>query len=293
MPVVSIDDAGEASFIVMSEVMKDYYSSPTYRLVVTVRRPDGTYGEPEELSTGGDAESAEVAAGPKGEAVVAWAEGDFEDATLFTSVRGADGSFSEPTVVATGTQGIVLVGMDDAGNAIAAWLAHLGDTYQVYAAHRPPQGSFGLPQPISGPGLRQGAFPRLAVGGPGNAIVAWQGATNRVEAAVFDVAPPLVPEFDASTPATTVGGSAASRRLSFRWQVSEQSRVTIELRRRGQVVRRVRREAAPGENALVVRRRRLRKGRYKAILHATDRLGHQSEPRADRFRLRRRLKERH
>jgi hypothetical protein len=294
-PKVSIDDAGAALFAIKS-VEPRAMQEPATHAVVTVRHPDGTFTEPRTISTTDQASDPTIAAGPSGEAVIAWAEGEYENANLLVSVRRPDGSFAEPVTLAAGGLRRIepQIGMDAVGNAIVTWGAGNSDGWGIYAAHRPPSGAFGPSQAISGPNAGE-SYPRLAVGGPGNAVVSWDGNPDgqgpRVEAAVFDVAPPLVPEFDVVAPARPAVATAArsrrrARRIRFHWYVTEESQVAIKLRRHGRTVRTVKANAAPGVNKLKVRRRKLRRGRYRAVLRATDRLGHESKPQRARFKLR-------
>jgi hypothetical protein len=257
---------------------------PNSRVVVVVRQPDGEYLEPQTLSTSNTTSYPRIAAGPAGEAIVAWIQGPVNDASLRISVRGPDGEFSPPETVADG--GLSRwddpqIGMDDAGNAIAAWIEMGGDGRpRVYAAHRPPHGSFGEPRALSTLRDYQGVQnARLWVGGPGNAIVTWSRTSDDpydtdVEAAVFDVDRPSVPEFDVE-PET----------LTFRWKVSEQTKATIRLWRGERKMKTVEARARAGVNRRRVRRGALPSGRYLAVLRAKDGLGHRSKRRHARFTL--------
>jgi hypothetical protein len=307
-PSVSIDDAGEVLFAFNADEATDGQVDGKGGLFVTVRHPDGTFSEPQTLSTKVNPGGAKIAAGPSGEAVVVWTEGEEPGASLLGSVRRPDGSFSDPVTLARNvalTGEAPEVGMDAAGNAITTWAIHEELTAQIFAAHRPPLGEFGAAQSISAPSVPQGEgdapLPELTVGGPGNAIVTWYASTDAdwdywLEAGVFDIAPPLVPEFEIVPGATPDAAPASTKRkrgvikrkrsVTFRWQVSEHSDVRIKLRRRGRMVRMLRTRAVPGDNALKLRTRRMKRGRYKAILQARDRLRNRSKPRTARFKLR-------
>jgi hypothetical protein len=102
-----------------------------------------------------------------------------------------------------------------------------------------------------------------------------------------DVQPPVTPK-DAAPSLTAFKAAkrrvVRGRRTSFRFKVSEASRVRITLRRRGHAVRTLKRRAHAGPNKLAWRAS-LKPGRYVAVARATDSAGQRSPQRRVRVTL--------
>ena len=288
---VAVDQAGGA-VLAAEEGLGDTDAAPQARVVVATRPPGGSFAVAEPVSDPqpGRAPAPAVAAGPSGDALVAWTQMPEYGAAccgrLFVSERLADGRFGPATLLAAEVANTQpALGMDRAGNAILAWISRDGSGWRIFAAHRPPGQRFSSAHDLSGPidiPARQLASPSLAVGGPGNAVVAWQAGADvqrvALSAAIFDVAPPIVSELH-------VAHQAPARVTSLTWEVSERTTVTISIRRRGTEVRRRSLVTNAGVHRVSVRSRGLRAGVHVAFVTAEDRLGHQSMPQQVRFRV--------
>jgi hypothetical protein len=100
---------------------------------------------------------------------------------IYQAVRPPGQPFdpAEP-LSATGVPSGVQVGVDSAGNAVAAWHRSSGGQPQVEASSRPAGGEFGSVQTVGPP---SSAYPAVDFGGDGSAIIMWQTSTNGIQAA--------------------------------------------------------------------------------------------------------------
>jgi hypothetical protein len=131
-PSVSLDDAGNT---VVAWDQPD--ADATRRVHAATRAPGGTFSDPVLLSADGEEATApSLAAGAAGQAVVVWARGTGGTTRNAQAVvRGPTGGFSDViTLSADGTNVIdPVVGMDDAGNTFAVWMA-VGDAPRAQGA---------------------------------------------------------------------------------------------------------------------------------------------------------------
>src|SRR6185295_13620182 len=98
-----------------------------------------------------------------------------------------DGSFGLPVQISpVGVESYYpQVAVDKRGDAVAVWESYYPNTYSIYAAIRPKDGSFGAATPISD--LYQNTHsPQVAFDSRGNAVAVWMlydGANYRIETA--------------------------------------------------------------------------------------------------------------
>jgi hypothetical protein len=107
------------------------------------------------------------------DAIVLFQVLDQSNRRLLASTRTGGGAFGPlRAVTPPGFSSAQLVGVDDAGGAVAVWNgAHPSTTGTIVAAVKPPGGRFGPPDRLSeGTGADE---PRLAVNGRGDAIALW------------------------------------------------------------------------------------------------------------------------
>jgi hypothetical protein len=190
------------------------------------RKPGAGFSSLESLSAlGRNAQTPEVAVGPGGAAVVAWARetagapaGPYE---IQAVTRSAGGSFSPVADLSGGTPGgpsaAPQVAMDAAGDAVVVW-RRLDATglSRVEGAIRPAGGAFSRPTELSAPqsyAIHQAA----AIDGGGDAVAVWTAfvpgsSSSRIQAAVYDA---TAPRLDAvSIPASGVAGVPVSFSVS-------------------------------------------------------------------------------
>ena len=132
------------------------------------------------LSSSTEAGIAQVAANASGAAVALWPEPQ-QGALLLKASRylGADTGWSAPETVATVT-GLnttvgVQIGLDDAGNAIAAWDVGAGPVVSRRAASG---GSWNVAQPLASAGCAGGLAQKLAVSANGDAMLLWRRSSG-------------------------------------------------------------------------------------------------------------------
>jgi len=130
------------------------------------------------LSSSLDVGVAQVAANASGVAMALWPEPQ-QGALVLKASRylGADTGWSAPETVASVT-GLnttvgVQIGLDDAGNAIAAWDVGAGPVVSRRAASG---GSWSAAQPLASAGCAGGLAQKIAVSPNGNATLLWQRA---------------------------------------------------------------------------------------------------------------------
>jgi hypothetical protein len=145
------------------------------------------FGAPRLLGRAGDDPEPSLASSATGWSAVAWdAEGDVE-----VAVRAPHGAFSQPITVA-GAQAVggAKVGIDDAGTATVVW-SELGTSLPFTSPIRSVTVSLGgaVSAPLTlGADAAAGGPLFVAVGGRGDAVVAWSGyaggAHSRTHAAL-------------------------------------------------------------------------------------------------------------
>jgi hypothetical protein len=110
-----------------------------------------------------------------------------------------------------------------------------------------------------------------------------------------DTQPPLITRFRTTRKAFAVGRArtavaAFARGTRFRYTLSEDAKVTVKIvRRNGRRAGRLERTAKKGANRIAfsgrIGRRALKRGRYRAVIVATDAAGNRSAPRRVKFRV--------
>ena len=149
-------------------------------------------------------------------------------------------------------------------------------------------GPFELPSPVSPPPPPAGGGNPSPSGGGGTAP-AGPAADSR------DTQPPLITGFRTTRKAFAVGRArtavaAGARGTRFRYTLSETAKVTVRIKRRnGRSAGKLVRTAKKGANRLKfsgrIGRRALKRGRYLAVITATDAAGNRSAPRRVKFRV--------
>jgi hypothetical protein len=148
-------------------------------VLVAERRESGGFGEPIELGTteeGYGQPGTAVAADARGDAVVLFTRGSWNDQQLWSARRTRDGVWHEPQPVGEPTGEAVWrlhAGMSETGEAVFAWLSwDSGHDTSAWTAIEPPDGPATDVRRMHAPGNRS-TMPSLAVDALGNAIVAW------------------------------------------------------------------------------------------------------------------------
>ena len=172
-----------------------------FRVEASARPPGGTFGVPQLLSAAGeDALEQQVAIDPQGNAVAIWLRSDGANDRVEAASRPPGGFFGVPQLLSAPGQDASepQVALDAQGNAVAVWRRFDGASFRVEAATRAPGGFFGASQLLSVSAPGQNAFePQVALDPQGNALAIWgrsDGANNRIQAAPYDAAGPLLRE---------------------------------------------------------------------------------------------------
>jgi hypothetical protein len=148
-------------------------------VLVAERLGDGAFGEPSELATteeGYGQPGTAVAANARGDAVVLFTRGSWNDQQLWSARRTPDGVWHEPQPVGDPTGEAVWrlhAGMSETGEAVFAWLSWDPDrSTSAWTAIEPLDGPPAGVTRMQVPG-HSSTMPSLAVDRLGNAIVAW------------------------------------------------------------------------------------------------------------------------
>ena len=148
-----------------------------------VRVVDGVAQAPFTIATGGAMHSVRVAAGPAGDAIVAWIAGDDVFARRHTSARGWEDTDPLQTGVADGALGLQLA-MNHAGKAAVAW-RRPAPVDDIWGATYDPATGWASAEALEAARGNNVSDPALAIDGFGVATVAWiedDGATWAVAA---------------------------------------------------------------------------------------------------------------
>lgn len=148
-------------------------------VLVAERLEGGTYGEPHLLATGGlwsSQPGTAVAANDRGEAVVLFTTGSWNNQQLWTARRTSDGVWHAPQAVADPIGEAVWrlhAGMSETGEAVFAWLSWDPDRgTSAWTAIEPADGPATHVKRMQASG-GSSTLPSLAVDRAGNALVAW------------------------------------------------------------------------------------------------------------------------
>ncbi len=158
----------------------------------STRPPGGSFGPPENLSaTGRDATDPEISVLPDGAATVVWSRSDGSNTIIQSRTRPPGGSFEaaeDLSPIGEDSQ-FPRIAAGPEGTTVVAWsciLCGAIPTNLVQISTRPPGGSFGSPQSLSGGG-GPAINAAVAVGPGGMVAVAWRkrlGPDWRIQAAV-------------------------------------------------------------------------------------------------------------
>ncbi|MFL5755708.1 MAG: PKD domain-containing protein, partial [Chloroflexota bacterium] len=148
-------------------------------VLVAERREGGGFGSPIELGTtaeGYGQPGTAVAANVRGDAVVLFTRGRWNDQQLWSARRTRDGVWHEPVPVGAPTGEAVWrlhAGMSETGEAVFAWLSWDPDRdMSAWTAIQPTDGPATDMRRMQEPG-HTSTMPSLAVDRLGNAVVAW------------------------------------------------------------------------------------------------------------------------
>jgi PKD repeat protein len=187
-------------------------SDGRHRIVRSAARIAGDFvaGDDAVSEPGANASTPVVAVDASNDAVAAWDRPVGSDRRVQAALRLPGGRFDTPIDLSpSGVDGSVsALAMNPAGDAVVTWTPE--STLDPFlATTRPAGGSFGEPVAISASG--EIAEAKVAIDDEGSAVAIWresEGATERVRAAVLDVAAPRLS--GVSIPATGVVGAPVS-----------------------------------------------------------------------------------
>ena len=174
-PQVAVDSQGNATAVWTN-------SEPRGNLIESATRPaGGSWSAPVDLSKPGlNAEEAQVAVGPQGDATAIWARSNGRDLVVQGATRPAGGSWSAPVDISAhpGQGGFYprLV-VDSWGNATAVWKGYDSNRHNlaIQAATRPLGGGWSPPTDVSNRVTRHMRIsePQIAVDPQGISTVVW------------------------------------------------------------------------------------------------------------------------
>jgi hypothetical protein len=174
-PQVAVDSQGNATALWTNSVPKGNLIESASRLA------DGSWSAPVNLSKPGrNAQKAQIAVGPHGDATAIWARSNGRDLVVQGATRPAGGSWSAPVDISAhhGQGGFYprLV-VDSWGNATAVWKGYDRNRHNlaIQAATRPPGGGWSPPTDVSNRVTRHMGIsePQIAVDPQGISTVTW------------------------------------------------------------------------------------------------------------------------
>jgi hypothetical protein len=189
-PQVAMDTAGDA-------VVVWHRSNGTNTIVqASVRTAGGSFSAPVDLSAPGqDADAAQVAMDPGGDAIAIWERSNGTNQIVQASVRPAGANFGAPTDVSLSSQSSdgPQIAMDQAGDATAVWRCSSCSSTVVGGTYRPAtSGIWQTPIDLSVSGQSANSQ-ELAMDQAGDATAVWlrlNGANFIAQAAGFDFTGP-------------------------------------------------------------------------------------------------------
>ena len=222
-PELAMSRAGEAVVVWDREDGPVCASAPDNPACVHVlearSRPAAGWESPAEIMRPGVGPGARVAVNSKGDAVVVWRHDIGAPRVLQAAWRpGTSRQWQAPIDLSgAGPMGGQDVGLDDAGNAIAAWTIDLGSGPVAQAEVRPfASGSWGAPITLSRPGETAVGAPSLAVNGAGDAVAVWtrgggvvQASTRPATSGVWQPAVDIAPGAEPQVALDPVGSAVA------------------------------------------------------------------------------------
>lgn len=180
-------------------------------IVQAAYRPaGGSWGEPEDLSEGENATSAQVGMDAQGEALVVWETSEEEHHIIQGAERSVGGTWQSPVDLSASGEfaSYPSLAMNPEGDAIAVWEAHDGKTWSVQGAARPTGGPWVPAAQISAGAASGEFFPQVGIDGEGDGVAAWvlqESGGNLVQAAGYDAVAPNLSALD--IPSSGVAGS--------------------------------------------------------------------------------------
>jgi uncharacterized repeat protein (TIGR01451 family) len=140
---------------------------------------------PANLSESGqNANSAQVAMGPTGDALAVWARSNGTNTIVQAATKPTfSQAWSTPESLSAAGQNATVpqVAFDASGDAVAVWLRFNGANTIVQAAGRPAGGSWSTPEDLSGAG-QDATAPQVVMGPTGEVLVVWTrfNGTNKI-----------------------------------------------------------------------------------------------------------------
>jgi hypothetical protein len=181
---------------------------------VSERLDGGAFGPPHALASGGlwsGQPGTAVAANARGDAVVLFTTGSWNDQRLWSARRTPDGVWHEPRPLGPAIGEAVWrlhAGISETGEAVFAWLSWDPDRdNSAWTAIEPPDGPAYDMRRMQAPGNRS-TMPSLAVDHLGNAIVAWIEEVDDPTLYVGPVRAAVRAPGHPFAPAVDLGGSA-------------------------------------------------------------------------------------
>jgi len=188
-PQVAVDAAGDAIAVWQR------FNGADNVVQAAARPAGGIWQSPVDLSESAeDASYPEVAVTPGGDAVAVWEVFDGSDYLIQAATQAAGGTWQGPVdLSAPGNDAEEpQVGVDPAGDAVAAWVRYDGTDDIVQAATRAAGGTWQPGVNLSAPG-ENGEEPQVAVDQEGDAAAAWSrsdGSDAIVQVSGYDAAGP-------------------------------------------------------------------------------------------------------
>lgn len=153
-----------------------------FAVIKSAFRPaEGTWQAPVDVSDP-DLESyvPELAVDANGDATGVWMQEDGPHGSIHSAYRPAGEEWGEPTLVSEPGEhaGDAKVALNANGDTAVVWNGEVEGLRAIRAASRPAGGEWESPASVSTPGNTVVEFPRIALDGDGNAIVAWADTTD-------------------------------------------------------------------------------------------------------------------
>ena len=155
-----------------------------------VRPAGGTWSSPQDLSPSGVVAFEPDVAAEAGRATVVWTATRAFHTVIESSTRSTGGTWSAAKLLSDPNSNATapVVGMDDRGGAVAAWLWFDGAHLAVAAAVLPGGGEWSSPELLSDAG-RDALLPRVAMDAAGNAAIGWVRSNGAWKAAQVSYRP--------------------------------------------------------------------------------------------------------
>ena len=159
----------------------------------------------------------DLAVNAVGNAVVVWPRAAGGETTLEAIERPAGGEWSQPVPLSDPAEdeepGQAHVALDEAGNAVAIWMAFGGLDSAIRTVVRPAGGEWSDPEDLSAVG-KSGSAPDLAMNAAGDAVAVWTGfdVTNQ---SIWAAVRPAGGEWSEPEPISAAGENSWSPRVGI------------------------------------------------------------------------------